>query len=236
MPHEIQNFGNSVAHISIPGQFHTYLEFRGEKYLKTFIVTNVNDCPHLCSYGATLRMGVLLPNYPEENVVKGDNIPNFRKVNGSKTGNSTSHDTQNGISYVNTGNSTASSTPDGMSNMFQILNNTQKRQRAIGCQYDSSRVPTAPEMETPFRTTTPSAPTMTAVTGRFSTCTCTPSAKYFMEWTSSTLCTCPQATEMGSQTRRLLSLKKSPTLHNGGFCEQTPIDEARHSVTLFQLL
>ena len=32
-PHEIQNFRNSVADISIPGQFHTYLEFRGEKYL-----------------------------------------------------------------------------------------------------------------------------------------------------------------------------------------------------------
>ena len=32
-PHEIQNFGNSVADISILGQFHTYLQFRGEKYL-----------------------------------------------------------------------------------------------------------------------------------------------------------------------------------------------------------
>ena len=70
-PHEIQNFGNSVADISILGQFHTYLEFRGEKYLNTFIVTNVNDCPNLLSYGAIFRMGVLLPNYPEENVVKG---------------------------------------------------------------------------------------------------------------------------------------------------------------------
>ena len=29
-PHEIQNFGNSVANISILGQFCTYLEFRGE--------------------------------------------------------------------------------------------------------------------------------------------------------------------------------------------------------------
>ena len=69
-PHEIQNFRNSVADISILGQFRTYLEFRGEKYLNTFIVTNANDCPNLLSYGATLRMGVLLPNYPEENVVK----------------------------------------------------------------------------------------------------------------------------------------------------------------------
>ena len=79
-PHEIQNFGNSVADISILGQFRTYLQFRGEKYLNTFIVTNANDCPNLLSHGATFRMGVLLPNYPEENVVKscGENVPNFR--------------------------------------------------------------------------------------------------------------------------------------------------------------
>ena len=36
-PHEIQNFGNSVADISILGQFCTYLQFRGEKYLNTFL-------------------------------------------------------------------------------------------------------------------------------------------------------------------------------------------------------
>ena len=31
-PHEIQNFRNSIADISILGQFSTYLEFRGQKY------------------------------------------------------------------------------------------------------------------------------------------------------------------------------------------------------------
>ena len=82
-PHEIQNFGNSVTDISILGQFCTSLQFRGEKYLNTFIVTNANDCPNLLSHGATFRMGVLLPNYPEENVVKGENVPNF-KINTSK--------------------------------------------------------------------------------------------------------------------------------------------------------
>ena len=117
-PHEILNFRNSVADISILGQFHTYLEFRGEKYLNTFIVTNVNDCPNLLSHGATFRMGVLLPNYPDENVVKGDNVPNFSKINGGRTGNGTSHGMQNGISYINTGNGTGGSTPDGTSNMF----------------------------------------------------------------------------------------------------------------------
>ena len=93
-PHEIQNFRNSIADISVLGQFCTYLEFRGEKYLNNFIVTNVNDCPNLLSYGATFRMGVLLPNYPEENIVKGEDVPNFK---------------------VNTG------TSDGTSNVFQIL-------------------------------------------------------------------------------------------------------------------
>ena len=76
-------FGNSVADISILGQFHTYLQFRGEKYLNTFIVANANDCPNLLSYGATFRMGVLFPNYPEENVVRGENVPNF-KINTSE--------------------------------------------------------------------------------------------------------------------------------------------------------
>ena len=32
-PYEIQNFGNSTADISILGQFHAYLQFRGKKYL-----------------------------------------------------------------------------------------------------------------------------------------------------------------------------------------------------------
>ena len=80
---------------------------------------------------ATFRMGVLLPNYPEENVVKGDNVPNFSKRNGGRTGNGTahgtSHGTQNSISFASTGNGTASSTLDGTSNIFQILNDIQKR-------------------------------------------------------------------------------------------------------------
>ena len=82
-PHEIQNFGNSVADISILGQFRTFLQFRGEKYLNTFIVTNANVCPNLLSHGATFRMGILLRNYPEENVVRGENVPNF-KINTSE--------------------------------------------------------------------------------------------------------------------------------------------------------
>ena len=69
-PHSIQNFGNSTADIYILGQFHTYLQFRGKKYLNTFIVTNANDCSNILSHGAIFRMGILVPNYPEENMVK----------------------------------------------------------------------------------------------------------------------------------------------------------------------
>ena len=107
-----------------------------KNYLHTFIVTNATDCPILLSYGATFRMGVLLPDYPEENVVKGENVPNFSKVN---TG--TSHGTS-----------------DDMSNVFQILLDLQQKQRAIQYQYNSNMVPTTntAQTETPFRTTTPS--------------------------------------------------------------------------------
>ena len=69
-PHNIQNFGNSTADVYILGQFRTYLQFRGRKYLNTFIVTNANDCPNILSHGAIFRMGILVPNYPKENVVK----------------------------------------------------------------------------------------------------------------------------------------------------------------------
>ena len=102
--YEIQNFGNSTADISILGQFCTYLQFRGEKYLNTFIVTNTNDCANLLSHGATFRMCVLLPNYLEENVVKGENVPNFKF--------STSAGTSTGMS----------------SNVFQILQDLQLKQ------------------------------------------------------------------------------------------------------------
>ena len=116
------------------GQFHTYLEFGDEKYLNTFIVTNAKDSLNLLSYVATFRMGELLQNYPEENVVKGDNVPNFSKVNEGRTGNGTahgmSHGMQHGITFSSTGNGTGSSMldhTDQMSNVFQILNDIWKR-------------------------------------------------------------------------------------------------------------
>ena len=161
-PHKIQNFGNSVADISILGQFHTYLQFRGEKYLNTFIVTNSNDCPNLLSHGATFRMAVLLPNYPEEDVVRGENVPNFK---------------------INTSEGTSS-------NVFQILQDLRLKQyqeqyhlstmlKQYEGQYHSSTmhidseksssttntVQNMAQSVTSFRTTTPS----TATTGRMTT-------------------------------------------------------------------
>ena len=139
-PHEIQNFRNSIADISILGQFHTYLEFRGEKYLNTFIVTNVNDCPNLLSYGATFRMGVLLPNYPEENIVKGENVPNF-KVN---TGTSNVFQILQDLRLKQYQQQYHSNTVPSTSKMFHTTNTAQITQMA--------------QPNTSFRTTTPSVP------------------------------------------------------------------------------
>ena len=160
-PHEIQNFGNSVTDISILGQFCTYLQFRGEKYLNTFIVTNANDYPNLLSHGATFRMGVLLPNYLEENVVKGESVPNFK---------------------FNTSTSTSTGTS---SNVFQILQDLQMKQyqNQEKCHPDLMQIElktshtsthsttntftqlNMAQLTTSFRTTTPS----TATTGRMTT-------------------------------------------------------------------
>ena len=238
-PHEIQNFENLVADILILGQFHTYYEIRGEKYLNTFIVTNANDCFNLLSYGATFRMGICF-QLPRGKCSEERQCAKFQKNEWRQTGNGTSHGMQNGISYVNTRNGTVSGTPGGMSNVFQILNDMWIKQRAVQCQYDSCMVPTAPEMETPFRTTTPSAPAMTAMTAKQ-----VDSVHVHTLPVQNTSWSGPPAhfahvhkpPKTGTQTRRLISLEKSQApIQWKDFCEQTPIDEARHSVTLFQLL
>ena len=128
-PCKIQNFGNLIADISILGQFRTYLQFRGEKYLNTFIVTNANDCPNLLSHGATFKMGVLLPNYPEENVVKGKNVPNFKFGTSAGTSTGTS------------------------SNVFQILQDLPLKQYQETCS-DSSKSRTSQTSTTSMTCTT----------------------------------------------------------------------------------
>ena len=103
-------------------------------------------------------------------------------MNGGRTGNGTSHDMQNSISYLLVPvqfQYSAHGTRDR--NSFQDHHTLHSGNDS----YDSKA-------------------------GGFSTCTHTPSAKYFTEWTSSTLCRCPQATESSSQT-----LRKVQHLHNG---------------------
>ena len=122
--------------------------------MNTFIVTNANDCPNLLSHGVTFRMGVLLPNYPEDNVVKGENVPNFK---------------------FNTSTSTTTGTS---SNVFQILQDLRLKQYQGKCHSDSMQsdsktfhsttntfTQNMAQLTTSFRTTTPS----TATTGRMTT-------------------------------------------------------------------
>ena len=109
-PNEIQNFRNfRISDISILEQFFAYLQFRGEKYenMKTF------------------RMGVLLPNYPQDMVVKGQNMPHFSKMSGDQM-----------------------RAPTSQTNVFQILGDMQKQQ-AVHSQSKN------PEPCLASRTTTP---------------------------------------------------------------------------------
>ena len=112
--------------------------------MNTFIVTNTNDCLNLLSYGATFRMGVLIPNYLKDIMVKGENGPHFSKMNGDKMRNGAMNGTSNDTS-----------------NVFHILGDIWKQQLAVQSQYDSSLIP---ESASPFRTTTSSTQAPTIVT------------------------------------------------------------------------
>ena len=171
------------------------MQFRGEKYLNTFTVTNANDCPNLLRHGETFRMGVLFPNYPEENVVRGENVPNFK---------------------INTSEGTSS-------NVFQILQDLWLKQYQEKCHSDSITFHTGPHSTTnavqntaqlviSFRTTTPS----TATTGRTTT-------KQVNPVHPDTLCKAPlghcmhvhQPTVQVCKPGELLALRKVKHPHNG---------------------
>ena len=158
-PHEIQNFGNSVTDISILGQFCTYLQFKGEKYLNTFIVTNANNCPNLLSHGATFRMGVLLPNYPEKNVVKGcgENVPNFKVSTSTGTSTGTSSNVLQILQDLRL-KQYQKSHPDSM----QIESRTSQTNTYSTT---STLIQNIVQLTTSFRTTTPTKDT----TGRMNT-------------------------------------------------------------------
>ena len=193
-PHEIQNFGNSIADISILGQFHTYLQFREKKYLNTFIVTNTNDCPNLLSHGATFRMGALLPNYLEENVVKsacGENVPNFKYSTSTGTSTGTSSNVfqilqdlwlkqyqenhpdslQNEPSHTSTTNMTG--TTAQLTTSFRTCRSSTVKNEGMtrGTLIHNTNI--VSESTTSFRTTTPTRD----MTGRTNTFRTTPSTR-----------------------------------------------------------
>ena len=191
-PHEIQNFGNSVGDISILGQFHTYLQFRGEKYLNTFIVTNANNCSNLLSHGATFRMGVLLPNYTKENVVKscGENVPNFKYSTSTSTSTGTSSNVfqilqdlwlkqyqeshpdslqnESRTSHTST-HSTTSTTAQPTTSFRTCRSSTVKNERMT----TGTLIHNTVQLTTSFRTTTPTK----AMTGRTNTFRTTPNTR-----------------------------------------------------------
>ena len=127
-PHEIQNFGNSTADISVLGHFQAYLLFKGEKHENTFIVTDANDCPNLLSHDAAFWMGVLKPNYPRSMLVDGEQVPHCGKMSNSN---------RNKAHLVQL-------------NVFQILKDLQMEQSMVNYFYKSKK----PVQSISFRTTT----------------------------------------------------------------------------------
>ena len=82
-------------------------------------------------------------------MVKGENVPHFSKMSGDKKRNGT-----------------VNGTSDGTLNVFQILGDIQKQQLTVQSQCNSSTILIVPELATPFRTTTPSAPALMMVTAK----------------------------------------------------------------------
>ena len=170
-------------------------------------------------------MGVLLPNYPEENVVRGENVPNFK---------------------INTSMGTSTGT---CSNVFQILQDLRLKQYQEKCHSDSIQIESKTfhgatktltqnmaQPTTSFRTTTPS----TATTGKMTTKQVNPVEVHQETPCKALLEHCMHVHQPVSQVCKpgeSLALRKVKHPLNGrDFCEQTPIDKARHFVTIFWLL
>ena len=167
------------------------MQFRGEKYLNTFIVTNANDCPNLLSHGATFRMGVLLPNYTE-NVVKacGENVPNFKysTSTGKSTGTSSNvlqilqdlrlkqyqenhpDSLQNESRTSHTSTHSMTSTTGQLTPFRTCRSSTVNERMTIGTLIHNTNIV---QPTTSFRTTTPTK----ATTGRTNTFRTTPNTR-----------------------------------------------------------
>ena len=164
-------------------------------------------------------MGVLLPNYPEENIVKGENVHNFK---------------------VNTG------TLDGTSNIFQILQDLQLKQYQhqyhlntvlnTSKMFHTTNTAQMAQLVASVRTTTPYAP---ATDDTMTTKQVNPVHVHQNTSWNAPPAHCAHVHKSTIQVCKpgeSLALKSQAPTQWKDFCEQTPIDEARHSVTIFQLL
>ena len=157
-------------------------------YLNTFTVTNTNNCPNLLSHGATFRIGVLLPNYTEENVVKsacGENVPNFKYSTSTGTSSNVfqilqdlwlkqyqanhpdSLQNESRMSHTSTTNMTSTT---GQPTPFRTCRSTTVNERMTGTLIHNANVS---QSTTSFRTTTPTRDT----TGRTNTFRTTPNTR-----------------------------------------------------------
>ena len=243
-PYEIQNFGNSIADISILGQFCTYLQFRGEKYLNTFIVTNTNDCPNLLSHGATFWMGVLFPNYPEENVVKGENVSNFKfgTSAGTSTGTSSNvfhilqdlqlkqyQETSSGSSksrMSRTSTTDMTCTTAQLTPLMTYGTTAANQNTGMATPITSmSELSTSSRMTMPAKTT-PSSRQPTCVKHQDTSCNGLSKCCMHVHQPISQVC----------KPRESLALRKVKHPHNGKTSVSRFPDKARHIITIFQLL
>ena len=241
-PYEIQNFGNSTADISILGQFQTYLQFKGKKYLNTFIVTNANNCPNLLSHGATFRMGVLKPNYPRENVVKGDEVPNF-KIGKSMCTSNVFQILQDLRLKQHSGNfepKVYRPSTTFMASTIQPKSHEKASKNTIGkVNIDNIDNMSTSKNLTPCRTMQPpkTSSFRTMPTPRTNANQPTSDRQPSHLQNALPPCCMHILQGPGAQAGRNASLKKSPAPTQWkDFCEQVPTDKARDIVTILRLL
>ena len=157
--------------------------------MNTFIVTNANDCPNILSHGATFRMGVLLPNYTEEIVVKacGENVPNFKYSTSTSTSTGTSsnvfqilqdlwlkqYQENHPDSLQNESRTSHTSTHSMTSTTGQLTPFRTCRSSTVNESMTGTLIHNTVQLTTSFRTTTPTK----ATTGRTNTFRTTPNTR-----------------------------------------------------------
>ena len=162
----------------------------------------------------------------QDMIVKGVNVPHFSKMSGDKSGPKSAS-----TSYV-----------------FQILGDIRKQQQAIYTMYNQNELDTTktsypdPEPHPSFRTTIPSQrPAPMTGTSRQANPVHVHAFPVQNTSQSGPPAPCAHVHNLPKQVCKpgelLACLEKSPAPTQWkDFCDQIPIDETSHSVTLFQLL